>query len=210
MLPRMNIYFDDGNDCIIKNALPIMAELNLSGKRLLELNIRVVIYVITSSVGKDGYMSWGDIKALVEHGWEIGSHTATHPPLTGLPEEKLREELKGSKTELAYPGGFYDQAVIAETRKHYATARSVDSEIARMRQGFPGDPILNAAWAQAYQRGAQYVFPGENVDFAKQTMCFHHICSDGENEWFITSDEFRRVIKDFLDGKPASRASERT
>ena len=61
-------------------------------------------------------------------GWEIGSHTRTHPRLTRLGDEELLGELQASREEcedrlgvdcssLAYPYGDYDERVaLAATR----------------------------------------------------------------------------------------------
>ena len=46
-------------------------------------------------------MSWDELRGLAEQGWEIGSHTRTHPRLTQLDAENLTLELEGSREELA-------------------------------------------------------------------------------------------------------------
>jgi peptidoglycan/xylan/chitin deacetylase (PgdA/CDA1 family) len=70
-------------------------------------------------------MSWDQLGELAEAGWEIGSHTRTHPHLDRVEDEtELRDELVESKatverrlgrdcTTLAYPYGEYDERVIA-------------------------------------------------------------------------------------------------
>ncbi|HWF11547.1 MAG TPA: polysaccharide deacetylase family protein, partial [Bryobacteraceae bacterium] len=45
-------------------------------------------------------MSWQEASKLLEMGFEIGSHTVTHPILTNLPAEELNAELAGSKAEI--------------------------------------------------------------------------------------------------------------
>jgi peptidoglycan/xylan/chitin deacetylase (PgdA/CDA1 family) len=62
------------------------------------------------------FMSWDDVRALSSAGFEIGSHTATHPILSNVSAEQLRLELVESRaaieartgqacTALAYPNG---------------------------------------------------------------------------------------------------------
>jgi peptidoglycan/xylan/chitin deacetylase (PgdA/CDA1 family) len=46
-------------------------------------------------------MSWDDLRFLADAGWEIGSHTRTHPHLTQLGDEALHAELAGSRAEIA-------------------------------------------------------------------------------------------------------------
>lgn len=66
-------------------------------------------------------LSWDDARSLIEQGWEVGSHTATHPLLTRLDDRRLHDELVrsrvaiedclGSCTSLAYPYGQADERV---------------------------------------------------------------------------------------------------
>ncbi len=67
-------------------------------------------------------MSWEDLAVLVGEGWEVASHTRSHPRLTGLGDEALRFELAESRHEcterlgvpcdtLAYPFGDVDDRV---------------------------------------------------------------------------------------------------
>jgi peptidoglycan/xylan/chitin deacetylase (PgdA/CDA1 family) len=69
-------------------------------------------------------MSWDQLGGLAEEGWEIGSHTRTHPHLTELDDETLRVELSESRATveerlgrpcptLAYPYGDHDERVVA-------------------------------------------------------------------------------------------------
>jgi peptidoglycan/xylan/chitin deacetylase (PgdA/CDA1 family) len=71
-------------------------------------------------------MSWPELKRLEEAGWEIGSHTRTHPHLTTLDDDALAEELRGSRaaceralghrvTSIAYPYGEVDERVMRAT-----------------------------------------------------------------------------------------------
>lgn len=70
---------------------------------------------------------------------EIGSHTANHIPLTELPPEKQRDELrlsklmlewKGMKTiySFSYPNGAYDAGIVAMLQEEeYLTAVTGDA-----------------------------------------------------------------------------------
>jgi len=68
-------------------------------------------------------MDWPMVEKLVEAGWEVGSHTITHPRLPALSDEVLRQELLDSRRLiadrlgrcelLAYPFGEWDRRVAA-------------------------------------------------------------------------------------------------
>jgi peptidoglycan/xylan/chitin deacetylase (PgdA/CDA1 family) len=69
-------------------------------------------------------MSWQQLGQLAERGWEIGSHTCTHPRLMELPDAVLRAELSESLEQctqhlgrqcrsVAYPYGEVDVRIAA-------------------------------------------------------------------------------------------------
>lgn len=71
-------------------------------------------------------LSWPQLASLRDAGWEIGSHTVSHPHLTQLDDEALARELAQSRAacvenlggcrSIAYPYGDVDQRVLAATR----------------------------------------------------------------------------------------------
>jgi peptidoglycan/xylan/chitin deacetylase (PgdA/CDA1 family) len=80
---------------------------------------------------------WEQLAALARRGWEIGSHTRTHPRLTSVPDDRLGEELAGSKDAvelrigapcrtIAYPYGDVDERVAMAARAAgYAAAAAL-------------------------------------------------------------------------------------
>jgi peptidoglycan/xylan/chitin deacetylase (PgdA/CDA1 family) len=46
-------------------------------------------------------LSWAELERLVEEGWEVGSHTVTHPLLTGVDDDVLAAELEDSRSAIA-------------------------------------------------------------------------------------------------------------
>jgi peptidoglycan/xylan/chitin deacetylase (PgdA/CDA1 family) len=106
------ITFDDGYDNAATVALPI----------LMRHGFPATFYIITGNVGRAGYLSWEQVRALRDGGMEIGAHTITHPALSALPLQQAQAEIVGSKQELerrlgiaitsfSYPTGDYDEAV---------------------------------------------------------------------------------------------------
>lgn len=72
-------------------------------------------------------MSWEEVRHLAAAGWEIGSHTCSHPKLTELGPEAAAAELERSRaaceealqrpcTTFAYPFGAHDEEVVSLTR----------------------------------------------------------------------------------------------
>jgi peptidoglycan/xylan/chitin deacetylase (PgdA/CDA1 family) len=67
------------------------------------------------------------VRALIRAGWEVDSHTVTHPDLTTLPDAQLRRELVDSRAFIrrhfkvpaayfCYPAGRFDARVVAAVR----------------------------------------------------------------------------------------------
>ncbi len=72
-------------------------------------------------------LTWPELRELADAGWEIASHTCSHPDLTSLDDDELARELRDSKarleaelgrpcTSLAYPYGLVDDRVVEATR----------------------------------------------------------------------------------------------
>jgi peptidoglycan/xylan/chitin deacetylase (PgdA/CDA1 family) len=81
-------------------------------------------------------LGWDELRALRDAGWEIGSHTCSHPHLTQVGDEELARELVtsretverelGSCTSIAYPYGDVDARVVAATSvAGYATGAAL-------------------------------------------------------------------------------------
>lgn len=73
-------------------------------------------------------MSWDELGEVADAGWEVGSHTVTHPYLTDVDDAQLRVELGESKARveemlgrpcptIAYPSGSFDRRVMRFTEE---------------------------------------------------------------------------------------------
>ena len=73
-------------------------------------------------------LNWDQLRQLARDGVTLGSHTRTHPILTQLPPDRIREEVRGSlqdlKTEIGfalpifcYPNGDHDATVMTILRE---------------------------------------------------------------------------------------------
>lgn len=134
----LTVTFDDAYRSVYDNARPVLESLGVPG----------TVFVPTALVGSErpmawpgtdrwlgsAYeneltpMSWDELGELSELGWELGSHTRTHPRLPTIAAEAMRDELAGSRADLeerigtscetiAYPYGDYDAAVLAASRQ---------------------------------------------------------------------------------------------
>jgi peptidoglycan/xylan/chitin deacetylase (PgdA/CDA1 family) len=127
------VTFDDAHRSVFELAAPAMARLGLPG----------TVYVPTGYAGSDrpmgwdGYdawmgtehedellcMGWDELRGLAADGWEIGSHTRSHPRLSRLGDAEIAAELTNSRQEceermgapcrsIAYPYSDYDERVV--------------------------------------------------------------------------------------------------
>ncbi len=119
-LPKNSVVitFDDGYEDNYKNAYPI---LKFNG-------FTATFFIISNMPGKEGFMTWNEIKEMEKGGMSIGSHTVNHPYLPAIDRIEQREELELSKKTieaklghridyLAYPTGGYNSAIKKMTRK---------------------------------------------------------------------------------------------
>jgi len=76
----------------------------------------------------DGMMSWEQLRALAAAGHEIGSHSLSHPLLTGVEAARLEQEVAGSRHRIrnelgvpcesfCYPNGTHDERVVETVRR---------------------------------------------------------------------------------------------
>lgn len=141
------VTFDDAHSSVLELAAPTMARLGLPG----------TVFVPTNYPGSDrllawdGYdvwlgteheeelrcMTWDQLSGLVADGWEVGSHTCSHPRLATLPDPEVASELGDSRQacedhlglpcrSIAYPYSDYDgRSVRAAADAGYLFAATV-------------------------------------------------------------------------------------
>ena len=142
------VTFDDAYRSVLQLALPIMSRLGVPGTLFVPTD-----FVGTSAVwpGVDHWvqtahehelatMTWPELHALADAGWEIGSHTCSHPRLTELTDADLARELAESRRRceemmerpcrsIAYPYGDHDARVVRATRAAgYAAAATLPEQ----------------------------------------------------------------------------------
>ncbi len=139
----MAVTFDDAYRSVLELAQPILDRYGIAG----------TVFAPTDFIGSEQPMrwpgidrwhggphereltpmSWTELRALAAAGWEIGSHTSSHPHLTQVEHATLVDELVRSKAvceqhldrscaSLAYPYGDVDGGVVAATARAGYTA----------------------------------------------------------------------------------------
>lgn len=121
---RVVITFDDGYRSLVQYALPILSR----------YHFRATVFVIAGYVGRPNlwdvkfflprfqHLDWGELRELMQSGWEIGSHSLNHDYLPALSDRQLRrdlslsrqilqEQLQAPVAHLSLPFGRGDQRV---------------------------------------------------------------------------------------------------
>ncbi len=116
------ISFDDGNADIYDNAFPIMHKYGFIG----------TVYLVVNYLDQDTFLSTDQVVEMQNAGWEIGSHSMSHPDLAGM-QADLPFQLVNSKKILAkkfnapidtfaYPYGETDSDINAAVANEYTAA----------------------------------------------------------------------------------------
>ena len=158
---------------------------------LLRNDIHATFYVVSSFIGKPGYMSETQLRTFYDDGNEIGGHSLDHINLTDLHGEDLNHEICQDRTNLisygfevvsfAYPFG----SMTDEAKK---TVEDCGYETARIVSGGPETfPVLD----RYALRPMPYIVDDTRLPkmfrYIRQTQVdgggwviftFHHVCDD--------------------------------
>lgn len=134
--PKISFTFDDGKSSSLLSAAPVLSQYGFTGTDYIITGCMDVVVPATCKTDstETPMMTWNQVKELKNtYGWEIGSHTVSHPLLTKLSATKLKQELSDSKkalqaqginaTSFASPYGDYNAEVLAEVAKYYTSHR---------------------------------------------------------------------------------------
>jgi peptidoglycan/xylan/chitin deacetylase (PgdA/CDA1 family) len=126
---RVVITFDDGTASDYRVAAPLLTQYGFGA----------TFYAVAGWLGYEGFMTEGQIVELAQSGFEVGSHSMTHPYLNDLTGPALDAQIAGSKRCLenilgqavhhfACPGGRVNSrvraAVLAAGYESLATSRT--------------------------------------------------------------------------------------
>jgi peptidoglycan/xylan/chitin deacetylase (PgdA/CDA1 family) len=138
------VTFDDAFGSVLERGLPVLERLGVPATLFVPTDFAAEGAPMTwSTLGRwtgtpheDELrcMSWDGVRRLAAAGWEIGSHTCSHPKLTALGEDEAMSELSRSKlaceaelqracASLAYPFGLHSRELVELARRAgYAAA----------------------------------------------------------------------------------------
>jgi peptidoglycan/xylan/chitin deacetylase (PgdA/CDA1 family) len=114
------VSFDDGYRSVWASALPVLRRMKWPA--VLNLELKVL------GNTKEGGLTESMVRELISSGWEVDSHTVSHPDLTTVDPTRLRDELVRSRAEIrrtfhqpadffCYPAGRYDASVAAAVKR---------------------------------------------------------------------------------------------
>ncbi len=111
--------FDDGGEDNYKVAFPMLKKFGFTA----------TFFVITGPAdrGKEGQMTWDQLREMAAAGMSVQSHTVSHPDLRGVSRARLETEMVESRQAIAvaigepsyvlcYPAGAYNTKVIEAVR----------------------------------------------------------------------------------------------
>jgi peptidoglycan/xylan/chitin deacetylase (PgdA/CDA1 family) len=131
--PRLVVTFDDAYKSVVEFAYPTLASLGIPGTVFAVTDFAsgaaplawpgIDHWLATEHRHELQSLTWRQLVTLADDGWEVGSHTRTHPRLTQLDDAALQRELRGSRDvcerkldrpcrSLAYPYGDFDERVL--------------------------------------------------------------------------------------------------
>jgi peptidoglycan/xylan/chitin deacetylase (PgdA/CDA1 family) len=153
---RLVVTFDDAFSSVLERGLPVLQPLGVPATLFVPTDFAAEAAPMTwSTLGKWvgtpreeelRCMSWDDVRRLADAGWEIGSHTCSHPKLPSLERAEAADELIRSKqiceeelqrecAVLAYPFGLHDPETVEVAREAgYRSAVTLGERLLGARQ----------------------------------------------------------------------------
>jgi peptidoglycan/xylan/chitin deacetylase (PgdA/CDA1 family) len=154
-------------------------------------------WVGTPHEGELGCMGWDELRRLRDDGWEIGSHTRSHPDLRALDDDHAGSEMRESREKceeetgqtcqlLAYPFSSYDRRVKRLARATgYAAAVILDTQVAIPRRCMP---LLPGSDPFELVRTGIYRHDGWGRFFAKTSLVARRVRSSRPMQMAIRTD----------------------
>lgn len=200
----ISIVFDDGYASVYNKAFPI----------LLRYQVPATVFMIANRIGlTEEFMTLDELQTLAEYGWEIGSHSYSHPSLVTLSMEEVIQELSLSKKILqekgfqvkgfAYPFGHITPEIAQEVSKFYNYARVAYKEY----KGINPIPLKDKGPGSRYELKCVIVDEYDSVDIIKALidkvatqggwliLVFHKIADVPRDLYIYPTHAFEEIIR---------------
>ena len=160
--------FDDGNDVdytVMKPVFDKQGEVACSS-------------IISDNIGNTNFLTPAQLIEMEDDGWEILSHSETHPDLTTLNEEQIRTELLDSKQALEAMGLTINNFVYP-FHKNNEIVRKITKEYYKSARGGPQG--INPEMLEIYSLSSYMI----NVS-TKLSSCKSYVdIAENEKKWMI-------------------------
>lgn len=192
---RVLLHFDDSYIGIYKNAFPQMQEYGYKG----------TIFVPTNLVDQPGHTQLEHLVEMKAAGWEIGSHTRTHPDLSKVDRSVLYDEIVGSRNILignqfctlenaffCSPMTVWTDKVQTLVKNHYVAARGKKLEIFGLKTQ-PTQHLRVILKDTTITTIEYWINQAINSD-SWLILIFHEVAFGG-NEYFFPPDQFQKTLE---------------
>jgi peptidoglycan/xylan/chitin deacetylase (PgdA/CDA1 family) len=133
----ISITFDDGCSSVYEEAFPVLTRYGMSATVFLTVGKTSATNLSGTLPSLEGrsMLSWPSIREMVKHGIVFGAHTLTHPDLTELSLDRVKQEIIVSKdiienalgtsvSSFAYPYGCYNDLAREIVKQNFTCACS--------------------------------------------------------------------------------------
>ncbi len=194
------VTFDDGFANLNEEALPVLRRHGFAATVFLvsEYMGRSNLWETPpAGLGTRPVLGWQQAEELAGAGWEIGSHTRTHPDLRNLSSARLEDEIAGSRAALeqrlgvavesfAYPYGRYDARAETVAAREYTAACTT-------RLSRAGDESL-------------FGLPRVDAYYLKDERAVRRLLT-GKLDHYLTLRRWGRAVRRTLAGDPVAAKS---
>lgn len=200
--PIVSVTFDDSLKSLYDVAFPMFKSRNLPA----------TAYVLSGNIGLPNYISVEQFKEMHRNGFELGSHTVTHPHLPFLSSSAAYQELVKSKKDIndligvvpqnfASPYGEYNDEIKKQIRTLYRSHRSTDPGY-NSKDNFD---IYNIKTQNATNKTSPATVLGW-VDTAIKdktwlVLVYHDIAASGTSTFTNTPEHLQKVLDGLVERK---------
>lgn len=172
-------------------------------------NQRAVSFVTISWLNHTNFMTLDDLKKLQNAGWDISSHTISHPNLTAMDDNNMTVELNNSYDWLvnngfqksagfiAYPFGYYNDNVIAKTKQRYIFGRYVMGGIQSHLTPELGNDLYKLKTVEARNNTPVQLVKSQIDSTIDQEqliiLLFHRIVSNNPTKYEYLESDFKQI-----------------